>query len=136
MASILKISEALALGIHACAILAIKKGQKLSTIQIAQELKASEAHLSKVMQRLVKADLLMSTRGPGGGFQLARPEKQIRLLEIYEAIEGKFPEGDCLFETPPCQRDSCLLENLVARINREAFDYFFKTKLADLTNKV
>ena len=42
----------------------------------------------KVMQKLSKANVLKSKRGLGGGFTLAKPAKEISLLEIIEAIKG------------------------------------------------
>src|SRR5262245_62861450 len=44
--------------------------------------------LAKIFQRLVRAKLLTSAKGRGGGFALARPAHQITLLHIVEAIEG------------------------------------------------
>lgn len=51
---------------------------------------SSRHHVAKVLQRLAQSGLIASKRGPGGGFFLkAKPEK-ITLLDIYEAIEGKW----------------------------------------------
>src|SRR5258708_988186 len=44
--------------------------------------------LSKVFQQLVKAGILTSTKGRGGGFALARPAHEISLFHIMSAIEG------------------------------------------------
>jgi len=49
------------------------------------------------MQRLTKLGLLRSIRGPGGGFLQARPPAQIKLLEVYEAVEGPLEPQDCVF---------------------------------------
>ena len=62
----IKISEASSLAIHAMVFLAAKPGEKLSTSYIASEIKVSEAHLSKVLQRLNKVGLVVSSRGPSG----------------------------------------------------------------------
>ena len=44
--------------------------------------------LFKILQRMVRANILLSKRGPGGGYTLARPAKEITLLEIIEAVDG------------------------------------------------
>ena len=45
-------------------------------------------YLLQVMQQLVRAGILTSKKGPGGGFNLARPAKEITMLEIIEANDG------------------------------------------------
>lgn len=45
-------------------------------------------YLLKILQHLVRADVLRSKRGPRGGFVIARPANKISLLEIIEAIDG------------------------------------------------
>jgi Rrf2 family protein len=47
-----------------------------------------ERFLLKVLQPLVAAGVLRSIKGPNGGYRLARPPKQITLLEIVEAVDG------------------------------------------------
>jgi len=132
MASILKISEAFALAVHACALIASSEGKKLSAPDLAATLKASENHLAKVLQRLVKAGLIKSARGPRGGFTLAMDKKDVSLLRIYEVIEGRFPDGACLFDAPACGGSSCPLRGFLSKINKTALDYFKKTTLSDL----
>ncbi len=45
-------------------------------------------YLLKILQQLVRANVLRSKRGPRGGFSMARPTKEINMLEIIEAISG------------------------------------------------
>jgi Rrf2 family protein len=45
-------------------------------------------YLLQVMQQLVRAGILTSKKGPGGGFNLTRPAKEITMLEIIEATDG------------------------------------------------
>ncbi len=45
-------------------------------------------YLLKIMQQLVRANVLRSKRGPRGGFNLARPAEEITMLEIIEASGG------------------------------------------------
>ena len=51
--------------------------------------------LAKIFQRLVRAKLLTSAKGRGGGFALARPAHDITLMDIVEAIEGSKPLDGC-----------------------------------------
>ena len=45
-------------------------------------------YLFKILQQLVRADVLRSKRGPRGGFLLARATNKISLLEVIEAVDG------------------------------------------------
>ena len=55
---------------------------------IAEEYDIPPLYLLKIMQEMVKANILRSKRGPGGGYTLARPAKEITLLEIIEVAGG------------------------------------------------
>ncbi len=55
---------------------------------IAESCGVPSGHLLKILQQLVRAQILSSERGPAGGFVLRRPSGEITLLEIIEAIEG------------------------------------------------
>jgi len=134
MAKVWKISEAASLGFHAIAALAPEPDQMLSTGEIASRLEVSAAHLSKVLQRLAKADLVRATRGPRGGFMLEKNPEKITLLEVYEAIEGPLNSIDCLFSTPICGGQKCIMGGLLEKGNREIREYLEKTRLSDLGN--
>ena len=54
-----------------------------------------DAYLAKHLQSLVKAGLLVATTGPHGGFRLARAPKEITVLDVVEAIEGRGPAFVC-----------------------------------------
>ncbi len=55
---------------------------------IAESCGIPPGHLLKILQQLVRAQILASERGPAGGFVLRKPAAEITLLEIVEAIEG------------------------------------------------
>jgi Rrf2 family protein len=47
-----------------------------------------EKYLLKILLPLVKAGVLLSAKGPTGGYRLAKPPAKISLLEIIEAVDG------------------------------------------------
>jgi Rrf2 family protein len=132
MASVLKISEAAALALHTMVYLAEKEGNQVSTKEIANAISRSEFHLSKVLQRLARAGLVQSVRGPRGGFVLSDKGPQVSLLEIYEAIEGPVDMNPCILGSPMCCRTSCIMGNLVQSVNQQFQEYMGSTKLVDL----
>ncbi len=127
MRSILNISEAYSLALHATALLASNGGSPATTRGIAAALGVSEAHLSKVLQRLAKAGVLRSSRGPGGGFCLDRAASGITLLDLYEGVEGQLKLADCLIGTRICGGRSCVFDGLIEKVNRQFRDYLEHT---------
>ncbi len=57
---------------------------------IAKRYKIPLDYLLKILQQLVRANVLRSVRGPRGGFFLARAAARITLLQIIEAVDGPF----------------------------------------------
>jgi Rrf2 family protein len=133
MTTLLKISQAASLAVHTMAILAGSRQRPLSAGQIATTLHVSEAHLAKVLGRLARQGLVQSTRGPKGGFVLANGAERTPLMDVYEAIEGKFLPHDCLLETPLCEEGKCIFGDLVGRINEEMRRYLTNTRISDTT---
>jgi len=136
MSSILKISEAASIALHAMIILAKQQDKLVSVKDIANQLDISGNHLSKVLQRLVKAGLVLSIKGNKGGFKLAKNPETINFLEIYEAIDGKFTHSTCLLNKQACPQD-CIMGDLICSINNQVEEFFQKTKLMEfiLLNK-
>jgi Rrf2 family protein len=126
--SIMNISEAYSLALHAMAMLAADGGgTPLTAHAIATRLGVSESHLSKVMQRLARGGTLASSRGPGGGFTLNRPASEITLREIYESVEGPLKLDDCLIGTRICGGKSCVFDDLIHKVNGEFQHYLEHT---------
>ncbi len=130
MAQLLEMSEATALGLHSMVIIA-KSDELISSDSLAQSLRASRAHLSKVLKSLSEGGLLTSRRGPKGGYTLARPASSITLLRVYEVLQGPIRLDGCLFDKPICDRIHCVLGDLVERVRREVFEYLARTTLKD-----
>jgi len=134
MPNILKISEAASLALHSTVLLAANPDKLISTREIASMLHVSEAHLSKVLQRLTRTGIVRAIRGPRGGFRLVKAAHDITLLDVYESIEGTLTPSKCLFESPICEGDACILGGLLETVDRQVRDYLIKTKLDDLTS--
>ena len=95
-----------------------------------------DARIEKVMQRLVRARIMNSVRGPGGGFVMSAKPEDIRLINIYEAVDGVFRCRECLFDHQSCDGHKCVLGKFIENINQQV-KMFFETKtLKDLIMKV
>jgi Rrf2 family protein len=134
MQNILRISEAFSLALHSMTFLAANNDRPHSTKEIAERLAVSEAHLSKVLQRLHRGRLVQSIRGPKGGFSIAGSPGSIRLLDVYECIDGKLPVCDCLLASPVCSGHGCIFGGLPEAVSRQFKDYMEKTKISDFAH--
>ena len=74
------------------------KGRLVDATEIAKQYDIPVTCLFVVLAALVKANVLRSKRGPSGGFSLARPAKNITLLEIIEALEGPIVKDEPIIE--------------------------------------
>jgi len=135
MASVLKVSDAASMGLHAMVLLAARRERLVSSKEMASVLHVSAAHLSKVLQRLSKAGMVRSTRGPGGGFRLVGRNGGTSLLAVYEAIEGPLKPNNCLLSTSICGGRNCIFGRLLKDLDRQVRTYLGRTKLSALAGK-
>jgi Rrf2 family protein len=63
-------------------------GKPLAFQAIARPERMPEGYLRMVLMALVRAHLVVSVKGPHGGYRLARPAEQISLLEVVEGVDG------------------------------------------------
>ncbi|MCX6089463.1 MAG: Rrf2 family transcriptional regulator [Candidatus Atribacteria bacterium] len=132
MKGIFHISEASVLAIHSMVMIGLHRSTLLTTKQMAKLTSSSEAHLAKVMQRLSRTGLVLSTRGPKGGFKLARPAETITLLDIYEAIEGPLLSESCLMKNGKCPFRTCIFGGVSETMGKIFMDYFSTKTVAHL----
>jgi len=132
VARILHISDAASLALHAAVLLASSSPRPLRSKEIADTIHASETHLSKVLQRLARAGLVRSTRGPKGGFVLADDPEAISLLDIFEAIEGPLRPTTCLLDKPLCDGRCCIFGGTLQKAGEIVRRHLAATKLSRL----
>jgi len=133
MSNLFRVSEAASLAIHGMILMAESRETPLSAKEMASGLQASEAHLAKVLQRLGKAGLANSTRGPKGGFVLGKPADAVTLLDIYEAIEGPLETIACLLGRPICGGGQlCCMGGLLQSVGEQVRQHMANTRLSVL----
>lgn len=130
MAQIINFSEAASIGLHGMIILA-KSDKPLNAIQLSETLGKSKHHIGKVMQRLVKDGYLYSYRGPTGGFTIRVDPKDVTLLDLYEAIEGRVEIKTCPRHNHICPIEKCIYDNVTGRMTLEFVDYMKGQTLKD-----
>jgi Rrf2 family nitric oxide-sensitive transcriptional repressor len=136
MNTFVKLSEAGSIAIHALALLAgLKEGENFSVLEISKVFGVSKDHLSKILQRLSKAGIVESGRGPKGGFRFSKDPKKVRLIEIYELTEGRCDLKQCLIEKRFCFGSRCALGGILSEINQRIVDFLKKTTFDDIAIK-
>lgn len=128
MSEVIKFSESVTLGIHAMVYLAAHRKGLVTLHEIAVAFHVSEAHLSKVLQRLTKAGMVKAHRGPAGGYSITKEPKEIRLLDVYEALESPITPRPCLFSETVCEQP-CGLGGFIRGLQQQLLDYLTKTTL-------
>ncbi len=128
-------SEAVSLALHGLEIMARDHEKVFSAKELAARMKASEAHLAKVFQRLVKTELLTSFRGPNGGFVLRRNPRDITISEIFDAIEGKVNTESCPLIHETCPFSECIFSGIMYKFQTEFNAFIGSHTLSDFIQK-
>lgn len=81
------ISQTAEYALRAIVYLAMNTGNAFTTQQISLQTKVPPAYLSKVLQSLVRARLVQSQRGLGGGFVLTKEPEEISILQVLNAVD-------------------------------------------------
>ncbi len=129
----LRISRLTDYGTVVLAHLARDDADLISAAEVANATGIALPTVSKLLKSLAKADLVNSTRGSHGGYQLARDAREISAADVIDALEGPVSITECSAIDSHCDfEDSCNVGGAWQRINvaiRRALD---DISLADL----
>lgn len=110
--------------------------KKVGIKRISKELDIPTPFLGKILQVLAKHEILISTKGPNGGFGLARDPNSIPLMDIIEVIDGKTIFDTCLIRTTRCSDEApCALHDKVSGIRNDLKKMFESQTIADLASE-
>ncbi|MEJ5260474.1 MAG: Rrf2 family transcriptional regulator [Anaerohalosphaeraceae bacterium] len=112
-----------------------KEGAVLAA-RISKEYNIPLEYLLKILQQLVRANVLRSKRGPRGGFFLARPAENISLLEIIEAVDGPLLTHLHLAEQTNNAPFSVKMEELCRKATEEVRAIYDKAKLSQVLGQL
>jgi Rrf2 family protein len=109
------------------------KGVVLSQ-DVSKEYDIPLEYLLKILQQMVRANVLRSKRGPRGGFSLAKPATKITMLEIIEAVDGPMTGELNLAEQAGNDKYANKAEQTYNKAISSARNVFQKTRLSALLN--
>jgi Rrf2 family protein len=109
----------------------------LSLGEIVQRQGLPERYVEALLGSLRGATLVQSVRGAAGGYLLGRPPGQITLYDIFEVLEGSEAFVPCTLDHSTCDRwDTCVTQEVWARMYEQAMDVLRHTTLADLMARI
>lgn len=130
------INQATDYGFRAVVFLAGQQpGEMVEAQIIAREVVIPMRFLLKIMPSLIKAGIIRSQRGAGGGYSLARTPGEISLLDILEAIEGPIRLNRCLIDPVLCSREAapdCKVHRALGEIQDRLAADLARCRIADL----
>jgi Rrf2 family protein len=132
----MKLTRASSYALHAVVHMAAqKKNDPVASHMIAQARGIPDRFLLKVLKPLVSAQVLLSVKGPNGGYRLAKPPNEITMLEILEAVDGPIRGA-----APPnfTEKDSGLRKRLDEICNQTAEStrkQLGKVKISELASR-
>jgi Rrf2 family protein len=106
---------------------------RLAVDEIARRLDVPRNYLSKILHMLAGTDILRSTRGPHGGFELARAPGELTLHEIVRHFDEVPDETRCLLGRERCSDvDPCRAHERWSTARSAFVEFLTETRLTDL----
>jgi Rrf2 family protein len=121
-------------GLRAVIYLAAQRSDKCCSIgEIAKAQGIPKKFLEKIVQDLVRAELIKSRRGSTGGYQLARAAEAISFCDVVEAIEGPIAVNACLDHQVGCaQMPRCSMIGVWSEVQNKITEVLSRTTIAAL----
>lgn len=87
--------------------------KKVMVKDISKPINVPQAYITKLLQQLVKENMLSSTRGPKGGFYLSEENKKISIIDVINIVDGEQRIESCMLSLEKCNEETpCPLHKL------------------------
>ncbi|MDD5327595.1 MAG: Rrf2 family transcriptional regulator [Phycisphaerae bacterium] len=133
----MKLSTRTRYGVRAALELAANQSKgpvQIKTIAHRQDI--SIKYLEQLMAILKSAGLVRSIRGAKGGYILAKPANQIKLSDVFNALEGPVTTVECLENKNYCARvTDCVTRQVWAEVQQAIMSVLQSMTLQDLINR-
>lgn len=115
----------------------IDTNERFTIKEIASEIEVSEHTLGKLLQVLVKRNIIFSEKGPSGGFYISNQQMQLPVMSIVEAIDGKEIFKECGLGLSKCSHTKpCSIHDQYKEARDLFMDIFNNNKISDLGKSV
>lgn len=129
----MKYSKATNYALHTVLFLAASTPSKPVGVQKLAELqKVSPTYLSKILTKLVKDGIIDSSSGANGGYSFNRNWKDVSLLDVIHAIEGK----SSFFECYLTHDSKCLIREAIVSAEKKMEEELRNQKISEMAKKI
>ncbi|OPH48110.1 Rrf2 family transcriptional regulator [Paenibacillus ferrarius] len=129
----MKFSKATNYALHTMLFLvAATPNKPVSVLELAERQEVSPTYLSKILTKLVKADMIESASGANGGYRLNRNWENISFLDIIHAIEGTASLFDCSLDHGP----DCPIQQVVLSAEEKMEKHLSNQTMSELVRKI
>lgn len=105
----------------------------VSSRRIARDWEIPPRFLMHVLAKLADSGLVVASTGRRGGYRLARPLADIRIIDIVEAIDGPTGATRCVLRGGPCRPDGrCRVHEVFAQAQARYLETLVTRTLADI----
>jgi len=112
----------------------LPENQTLNAHEIAIRAELAEPLLRKLLQKLVRAGIVLSVQGAAGGFRLAQKAEKITVLAVAEAVQGKLAVNRCFLGKNLCEREGgCHLHQKLISVQKHLVGFFEGLTLAEIS---
>lgn len=109
------------------------EGEMTSIKDLARTLGIPYHFLGKILQDLTRKKLLISLKGPTGGFALAVPARDVTLFHIVEAIDGAGFLRDCVLGFPECSgTNPCSVHSTWGRLRDDVYQMLISKNIGEM----
>jgi len=106
--------------------------EPLRVEEIAEAQRIPENYLRRLLVELRRGGILISQKGPSGGYMLARPPARITVAEVVQIVEGDYAPVECLVEgaNSICRRDEfCAMRDMWREVQNDVVAILSRTTL-------
>jgi len=109
-----------------------KYGEMIGIKKISEDLNLPMPFLAKILQQLVKKKILVSSKGPHGGFLMQRDPGDVHIIELVKAIDGDDVFHRCVLRNENCVNvlksgKRCILHDDYVKA-RDSIEKLFESK--------
>ncbi|MBS1750487.1 MAG: Rrf2 family transcriptional regulator [Bacteroidetes bacterium] len=110
------------------------KGEKAGIKQVVKGIDCPEHFIAKILQELARKGLVLSVKGPNGGFYLEKTQLKFSLADVIRAVDGDKIFSGCGLGLAECSEiEPCPIHKDFKKIRNEMHDMLNNAKLGEFT---